>query len=100
MAHITGGGLIENIPRILPEGLGAVIERSWNPQAIFPLMQRIGNIEEYEMHRAFNMGVGLVIVGTSGLEPALSEAFQQFHVWKLGHVDSAIHGVLINWGKR
>jgi phosphoribosylformylglycinamidine cyclo-ligase len=100
MAHITGGGLIENVPRILPEGLGAVIERSWNPQRIFAMMQRIGNIDEVEMHRAFNMGVGLVIVAPSGLEAALSEAFQPFDVWNLGHVDSAIHGVLLNWEKR
>ncbi len=100
MAHITGGGLIENVPRILPEGLGAVIERSWNPQRIFAMMQRIGNIDEVEMHRAFNMGVGLVIVAPSGLEASLSAAFQPFDVWKLGHVDSAIHGVLLNWEKR
>ena len=100
MAHITGGGLIENVPRILPAGLGAVIEGSWTPQPIFALMQRIGNIEEVEMHRAFNMGVGLVIVASSGLEAALGEAFQPFDVWKLGYVDSAIRGVLLNWDKR
>jgi phosphoribosylformylglycinamidine cyclo-ligase len=99
MAHITGGGLIENVPRILPAGLGAVIERSWTPQPIFPLMQRIGNIEEHEMHRAFNMGVGLVIVAPSGLEASLSEAFQPFDVWKLGYVDSAVTGVLLNGSK-
>ena len=63
-------------------------------------MQRIGNIEEVEMHRAFNMGVGLVIVASSGLEAALGEAFQPFDVWKLGYVDSAIRGVLLNWDKR
>jgi phosphoribosylformylglycinamidine cyclo-ligase len=100
MAHITGGGLIENVPRILPAGLGAVIERSWNPQRIFSLMQRIGNIEEVEVHRAFNMGVGLVVVAQPGLEAALSEAFQPFNVWKLGYVDSAIEGVFLNWDKR
>ena len=100
MAHITGGGLIENIPRILPEGLGAVIEPSWTPQPIFQLMQQIGNIEQYEMHRAFNMGVGLVIIASPGLETVLAEAFQPFDVWKLGHVDSAIQGVLLNCDKK
>jgi phosphoribosylformylglycinamidine cyclo-ligase len=101
MAHITGGGLIENVPRILPEGLGAVIERAtWTPQPVFSLMQSIGNIDEIEMHRAFNMGVGLVIVAPSSLESALSTAFQPFDVWQLGHVDNAIHGVLLNWDKR
>ena len=101
MAHITGGGLVENIPRILPPGLGAVIElHTWTPQPIFQLMQQIGNIEQYEMHRAFNMGVGLVIIAPPGLETVLAEAFQPFDVWKLGHVDSAIQGVLLNGDKK
>ena len=100
MAHITGGGLIENIPRILPEGLGAVIEPSWTPQPIFQLMQQIGNIEQYEMHRAFNMGVGLVIIASPGHETVLAEAFQPFDVWKLGYVDSATQGILLNGDKK
>jgi len=63
LAHITGGGLLENIPRILPDGTGAEIKRgSWPVLPIFQLMQRMGNIEEPEMFRAFNMGVGMVIV--------------------------------------
>ena len=68
MAHITGGGLVENVPRVLPEGLGAVIDpATWTPQPIFSLMQRLGNIDDREMHRAFNMGVGLVIDRAAGL---------------------------------
>ena len=67
MAHITGGGLSENVPRILPAGLGAVIDRStWTPQPVFAMMQRLGNIPDTEMLRAFNMGVGLVIVASAG----------------------------------
>jgi phosphoribosylformylglycinamidine cyclo-ligase len=63
LAHITGGGLLENIPRILPEGTSVEIKRgSWPVLPIFELMQRIGNIEDAEMFRAFNMGVGMVIV--------------------------------------
>ena len=63
LAHITGGGLLENIPRILPEGTGVEIMRgSWPVLPIFELMQRIGNISEPEMFRTFNMGVGMVIV--------------------------------------
>jgi phosphoribosylformylglycinamidine cyclo-ligase len=100
MAHITGGGLIENVPRILPAGLGAVIERSWNPQEIFKLIQQIGNIEEEEMHRAFNMGVGLVIIAPRGQLSPLAKAFEPFDVWELGYVDSSINGVLLNWGKK
>ena len=63
LAHITGGGLLENIPRILPEGTSVEIKRgSWPVLPIFNLMQRTGNIEESEMFRTFNMGIGMVIV--------------------------------------
>jgi phosphoribosylformylglycinamidine cyclo-ligase len=63
MAHITGGGLTENIPRILPEGTAVEIQRgSWPVLPIFEVMQQIGNVAETEMLRTFNMGVGMVIV--------------------------------------
>ncbi len=63
LAHITGGGLLENIPRILPEGTAVEIKRgSWPVLPIFKLMQRLGNVDEAEMFRTFNMGVGMVIV--------------------------------------
>src|SRR6266480_4351390 len=61
LAHITGGGLLENIPRILPEGTGVEIKRgSWPVLPVFELMQRLGNIDESEMFRVFNMGIGMV----------------------------------------
>ncbi len=63
LAHITGGGLLENIPRILPENTAVEIKRdSWPVLPVFKLMQRLGNVAESEMHRTFNMGVGMVIV--------------------------------------
>jgi phosphoribosylformylglycinamidine cyclo-ligase len=63
LAHITGGGLLENIPRILPEGVGVEITRgTWNELPIFGLMQEIGNVSDAEMFRTFNMGVGMVII--------------------------------------
>ena len=63
LAHITGGGLLENIPRILPEETAVEIERgSWPVLPIFQLMQRLGNIDEPEMYRTFNMGIGMVLV--------------------------------------
>ena len=63
LAHITGGGLLENIPRILPEGTAAEIEKgSWPVLPVFELMQRIGNIDQAEMFRTFNMGIGMVII--------------------------------------
>ncbi len=63
LAHITGGGLLENIPRILPQNTTVEIKRgSWPVLPIFSVMQRLGNIEEAEMFRTFNMGIGMVIV--------------------------------------
>ena len=63
IAHITGGGLIENLPRILPDDLKAeIIKESWQPQQIFELIQQAGEIEEREMYRTFNMGIGMTLV--------------------------------------
>ncbi len=63
MAHITGGGLTENIPRILPEGLGVRLKRgAWPIPPVFSLLQRLGEVEESEMYRTFNMGIGFVLI--------------------------------------
>lgn len=63
MAHITGGGLPENLPRVLPQGCRAVIKRgSWPIPPIFTLMQRLGNIPEDDLLRTFNCGIGMAIV--------------------------------------
>jgi phosphoribosylformylglycinamidine cyclo-ligase len=62
MAHITGGGLLENIPRILPNGCAAVVEKnSWTMQDIFTIIRMAGKIEEMEMYRTFNCGIGMVL---------------------------------------
>jgi phosphoribosylformylglycinamidine cyclo-ligase len=63
IVHITGGGFIENIPRIVPGPCKAVIRRgSWVVSPIFDLIQRVGNVDEYEMLRVFNMGIGMIII--------------------------------------
>ncbi len=63
MAHITGGGLTENIPRILSSGLGLRInKKAWQIPAIFKFLQRLGDVEEAEMFRTFNMGIGFVLI--------------------------------------
>jgi phosphoribosylformylglycinamidine cyclo-ligase len=63
LAHITGGGLVDNIPRILPEGRAVEITRgSWPVLPIFKIMQQLGNVAEAEMFRTFNMGVGMVLI--------------------------------------
>jgi phosphoribosylformylglycinamidine cyclo-ligase len=73
IAHITGGGFIENIPRTIPAGLKAVIEHgSWDIPPVFKLMQKLGNIEEKEMFNTFNMGIGLVLaVGSEAVQEIL-----------------------------
>ena len=63
LAHITGGGLLENIPRILPENTAVEIKRgTWNELPVFGLMQKLGNVEDKEMFRTFNMGIGITII--------------------------------------
>lgn len=63
IAHITGGGLIENIPRILPQGCGAeLIKESWPSLPVFDVIKKIGNVDSHEMFRAFNMGIGMVFI--------------------------------------
>ncbi|MHB9111068.1 MAG: phosphoribosylformylglycinamidine cyclo-ligase [Thermoleophilia bacterium] len=76
MAHITGGGLPENLPRVIPAGLSARIERSrWTVPTLFDTLQRLGNVEDGEMFRTFNMGIGFVaIVPTAEVEKALAAA--------------------------
>jgi len=63
LAHITGGGFLENIPRILPENVSVEIQRgTWIEPPIFTMMQKLGNVSEHEMFRTFNMGVGMVVI--------------------------------------
>jgi phosphoribosylformylglycinamidine cyclo-ligase len=63
MAHITGGGLPENVPRCLPEGLGVALDRkTWNVPPVFSLIQRLGDVPEEDLFRTFNMGIGYVLI--------------------------------------
>jgi phosphoribosylformylglycinamidine cyclo-ligase len=63
IAHITGGGLPGNVPRVLPDGVGVLLDaRRWMRPAVFDLIAREGNVEEHEMRRTFNLGLGMVIV--------------------------------------
>jgi len=78
LAHITGGGFLENIPRILPDGIGVEIRNgSWDRLPIFEVIADLGRVEEREMFRTFNMGIGLVaVVPSSQAEETLSVAEQ------------------------
>jgi len=63
LAHITGGGLTENVPRVLPEGLEVVLERQrWHRDPIFDWLQRVGRIDREEMYRTFNCGIGMIAI--------------------------------------
>ncbi len=74
LAHITGGGLIDNLPRILPSNCDAIIEtKSWRVPSIFQILQKNGNIDAQEMYQVFNMGVGMVaIVAERNAQRAMS----------------------------
>src|SRR5579875_1143945 len=99
MAHITGGGLVENTPRVLPQGLGATIDRStWKPQPIFHWLQQLGRIPDDEMHRVFNMGIGLVVVAPAGYYSALARVFTPFSVAEIGRVEAGASGVRFTGG--
>lgn len=63
MVHVTGGGLTENIPRILPEGLGVQINtKAWEVPVLFNLLQKLGDVSQTEMYRTFNMGIGFIMI--------------------------------------
>jgi phosphoribosylformylglycinamidine cyclo-ligase len=63
LAHITGGGLIDNLPRILPSNCDAIIEaKSWRAPKIFQVLQQNGNVDAEEMYQVFNMGIGMVAI--------------------------------------
>jgi len=89
LAHITGGGLIENIPRVLPEGLAAHIEKgTWPMPPLFTWLKEQGNVADREMYRVFNCGIGMVIVVSTAeaasAETLLREAGEM--VWRIGSV--------------
>ena len=76
MAHITGGGLVENVPRVLPQNVCAVLHRrTWQRPAIFDWLQQHGNVEDAEMHRVFNCGIGMVVIVAAQDAPQALEAF-------------------------
>lgn len=98
LAHITGGGLTDNIPRILPEGTAVQIKPdSWPTPPLFELLRRLGNVSDSEMYRTFNMGVGLVILCSESeageIERHLRDRGEQCYA--IGHVVAGNREVLI-----
>lgn len=77
LSHITGGGFIENIPRMLPEGLGIELEETnWEVPPVFKLMEKIGDLQRKEMYNIFNMGTGMVLAVDSDTEQDVLKHFQ------------------------
>ncbi|MFP8968505.1 phosphoribosylformylglycinamidine cyclo-ligase [Pokkaliibacter sp. CJK22405] len=95
LAHITGGGLLENIPRVLPKNAKAVLDAaSWELPAVFKWLQAEGNIEQREMYRTFNCGVGMVIcVPAEAADKALAELTAAGeNAWVIGQIADATEG--------
>ncbi len=81
MAHITGGGLIDNVPRVLPQGLAAQFHRkAWTIPPIFQFIQQRGNVGQDEMYRVFNMGIGMVVICLPDNADQLTKALPEAHI--------------------
>ncbi len=97
-AHITGGGLLENIPRALPKGLEAVLERDhWPRDPLFDWLQHTGNITDTEMHRTFNCGVGMIVIVPPESAAESLAVLQSLGetAWVIGSVRSGPNGALV-----
>jgi phosphoribosylformylglycinamidine cyclo-ligase len=102
MAHITGGGITDNLPRIIPDGLHAAIDRSaWRVPAIFHWLQNTGNVPDDDMYRTFNMGIGLIVAcapaDESEVRRALAESGEPNAV-RIGTIEHGGEGVRYSGG--
>jgi phosphoribosylformylglycinamidine cyclo-ligase len=98
MSHITGGGLVDNIPRVIPDGLEVVLERkAWRREPVFDWLQQHGNVSDVEMYRVFNCGIGMTVqVAAADADRAigvLRETGQEARV--IGEVRAGARGVVI-----
>ncbi|MGA3184035.1 MAG: phosphoribosylformylglycinamidine cyclo-ligase [Candidatus Dormibacteria bacterium] len=93
LAHITGGGLLGNVPRILPAGTAALIERdAWEVPALFTALETVGGVRADEMWRTFNMGIGMVVVVPAAAAPAAGVSAAGLPVIPLGEIVDARDG--------
>jgi phosphoribosylformylglycinamidine cyclo-ligase len=98
MAHITGGGLVGNVPRVLPAGCDAVLDKSaWKRQSIFGFLQNNGPVEEEEMFRVFNMGIGYVLVVAKDFADSVAKKLCSYGetVYKIGVIRRGSGSVII-----
>ncbi len=98
MAHLTGGGFYDNIPRVLPEGLDVIVKSgAWPVLPVFGLIEREGDVSFEEMHRVFNMGIGMVVF------IAATDLARVGQIWKdaghrwyaIGNVKPGSHRVIV-----
>ena len=101
MVHITGGGFYENIPRALPDHMGAEVNgAAWTIPPVFRLLQEWGNVDWTEMYRTFNMGIGMVLIVSSDEADRITAQLnaQNETVYHIGHVTEGAHEVVIKGG--
>ena len=101
MVHITGGGFYENIPRALPDHMGAEVNgAAWTIPPVFRLLQEWGNVDWTEMYRTFNMGIGMVLIVSSDEANRITAQLnaQNETVYHIGHVTEGAHEVVIKGG--
>ena len=98
MAHITGGGLLGNVPRVLPKTCDAVIKKeSWPKHKIFTFLQAKGPVEEDEMYRVFNMGVGFVLIVAEDFADSIAEKLTRYgeKVYNIGRITTGTGKVVL-----
>jgi phosphoribosylformylglycinamidine cyclo-ligase len=98
MAHITGGGLVGNVPRVLPKNCDAVInKKAWPKHDIFDFMQKSGPVEEQEMYRVFNMGIGYVVVVAADFADSIAEKLTKYGetVYQIGKITAGTNKVVL-----
>ena len=103
ISHITGGGLKENLPRIIPSHLQANIDTgTWPVLPIFEFIQKQGNISDYEMFKTFNMGLGMVLVVDPEEEKSIKEKINQRgeEIFTIGQIEKGDKGIIINQNKK
>ena len=101
MVHVTGGGYYENIPRALPEDMGAEIDAtSWPVPPIFKLLKEWGNVDWHEMYRTFNMGIGMIIIASADEAEKIKADLQSRNeaVYEIGKVTQGSHEVIVKGG--
>ena len=91
LVHITGGGFMDNIPRMLPGGCNAVIVRgTWDVLPIYELLQARGKVSDAEMHQVFNMGIGMVVIVREDQSAGVLRSIraQKMNAWEIGFIDT------------